>query len=483
MNIRQAIDDPAVFAPWFERGDWRAWRAFLAALFALEMTDDERAIYEKCTNRSVSPVEPFAEAALVIGRRGGKSFVLACVAVFLAAFRDYRPHLQPGERATILVVAADRKQARAIMRYAAGLLEGVPMLRPLIMRRSAEEIELKRSVSIEVATASYRTIRGRTLAAALLDELAFWRSDELSANPDGEIVAAVRPALATIPGAMLLMASSPYARTGELWRVHKRHYGRDDSPVLVWQAPTRTMHPTIPQRLIDEAYEEDPARAAAEYGAEFRVDIEAFLSREVVEACVMPGRHELARIRAFNYVAFVDPSGGSSDSMTLAIAHREGSRAILDCTVEVRAPFSPEAVVTEFAARLKSYGLAKVEGDRYGGEWPREAFRRHGIVYEPAEMFRSDLYLNLLPGLTSRRVELLDDERLVGQLVSLERRTARGGRDIIDHPPGGHDDLANAAAGALVRILGRGGGYTLANIRDPNEEVPLTLKHLLAKYR
>jgi hypothetical protein len=29
----------------------------------------------------------------------------------------------------------------------------------------------------------------------------------------------------------------------------------------------------------------------------------------------------------------------------------------------------------------------------------------------------------------------------------LERRTARGGRDSIDHPPGAHDDLANAVAG------------------------------------
>jgi len=32
----------------------------------------------------------------------------------------------------------------------------------------------------------------------------------------------------------------------------------------------------------------------------------------------------------------------------------------------------------------------------------------------------------------------------------LERRTARGGRDSVDHPPNAHDDVANGAAGALL---------------------------------
>jgi hypothetical protein len=34
--------------------------------------------------------------------------------------------------------------------------------------------------------------------------------------------------------------------------------------------------------------------------------------------------------------------------------------------------------------------------------------------------------------------------------AGLERRTARGGRDTIDHAPGGHDDLANVVAGVAV---------------------------------
>ena len=91
-----------------------------------------------------------------------------------------------------------------------------------------------------------------------------------------------------------------------------------------------------------------------------------------------------------------------------------------------------------------------MQGDRYAGEWPRERFRVHGIAYAVSPKVRSDLYRDLLPLLNSRRVELLDYPRLLNQLTSLERRTARSGRDTIDHPPREHDDLSNAVAGALL---------------------------------
>ena len=149
---------------------------------------------------------------------------------------------------------------------------------------------------------------------------------------------------------------------------------------------------------------------------------------------------------------FVDPSGGSADSMTLAIAHRDDNVVILDAVRERRPPFSPDDVVNEFAALLKLYRINKVTGDRYADEWPRERFDAHGIMYEPSAKPKSDLYRDLLPSINSRKIDLLDDARLVTQLVGLERRTARGGRDSIDHAPGGHDDLCNAVAGVVAAL-------------------------------
>ena len=107
----------------------------------------------------------------------------------------------------------------------------------------------------------------------------------------------------------------------------------------------------------------------------------------------------------------------------------------------------------EFTAFLKTYGVTRVRGDRYAGEC--EQFRKRDIQYDICEQSKSDLYGELLPALNSGRVELLDHTRLRAQLAGLERRTTRSGKDSIDHAPGGHDDVVNAAAVALVSVLSR----------------------------
>lgn len=466
LSLLDAAADDELFAPWFrDRATWTAWFAFVAALFGLPMTKQQLAIYRACTGRVVPPVRPFDEAWLVCGRRAGKSFVLALIAVYLACFREYERHLQPGERGTIMVVASDRKQAKIIIRYCRGLLNGVPMLAEMLERENASGFDLNNSVTIEVGTASFRATRGYTIVAALLDELAFFRTDD-AADPDHEIIAALRPGMATIPGAMLLCASSPYARRGALWDAWKRWHGRDDAPALVWQAPTRTMNPTVPQSVIDIATARDPASASAEYGAQFRTDIESFVSREAVELCVEQDVRERAPLSSVRYSAFVDPSGGSSDSFTLAISHREREGdahvSVLDAIRERKPPFSPSDVVEEFSKVLRTYRVNRICGDRYAGEFPRELFANHGIKYEPNAKPKSDIYRDTLPLINSGRVSLLDHPRLVLQLCGLERKTGRGGRDSIDHAPGGHDDVANAACGALVDGTDSYSAYTHA---------------------
>jgi hypothetical protein len=459
LNILDAIADPALFAPWFKRGEWQAWFSFLAALFALPMSAEQRRIYRQCTGRKTVPTQPAKEAWLVCGRRAGKSFILALCAVFLACFFDYRQYLAPGERGTVLVIATDRKQARVIFRYLRALLTNVPMLSRLIQRETADAFDLSNGVTIEVATASFRSTRGYTIVAALCDELAFWLSED-SSSPDFEVLNALRPGMSTIPNAMLLCASSPYARRGALWSAHRKHFGQDGDPVLVWQAATRIMNPSVPQSVIDDAMERDPASAAAEYLAQFRTDVEAFVSREAVEACISLGIRERLPLPDINYRAFIDPAGGAgADAMTLACGHREGDQFVIDALRERKPPFSPDDVVHEFAALLKTYGVAAITGDRFGGEWCREPFRKLGIKYELAPKPKGDLYRDLLPLINSRRVDLLDHERATSQLVGLERRTARSGRDSIDHAPGGHDDLCNVIAGVCSLMMSGAGSY------------------------
>ena len=250
------------------------------------------------------------------------------------------------------------------------------------------------------------------------------------------------------------MASSPYARRGVLFEVFSRYFGRDGAPVLVWRGTSLEMNSSLDPRIVSEAFEADAESAAAEYNAEFRTDISAFIDRAAVQAVVPEGVMELPPALGIQYTAFVDPSGGSTDSMTLAVAHMESnSVAVLDCIRERKPPFSPEDVTMEFAALLRSYNVTRVSGDAYAGEWPRERFATHGVAYELSDRNKSSIYQDFLPALNGRRIRLLDHPRLIAQLTNLERRVARGGRDSIDHGPGGHDDLANAAAGALTLTI------------------------------
>ena len=449
-TIINCLKDDNLFKPHFPGKSWRSWRIFLRALFGLKMGPKSRAVFQQHTQLKSIP-KNVTEAWLVVSRRGGKSFIAALVAVYLSCFRDYSSVLAPGERATLMVIAADRKQARVIMRYCVGLLESVPMLKALIQAKRAESIDLSNYISIEVHTCSFRTVRGYSIIACVCDEIAFWRSEE-SANPDTEVLNAVRPGMSNIPNSLLLCISSPYSRRGELWRAYSKHYGKENDNVLVWQATTREMNSTIPQSLIDKALAEDEASASAEYMGQFRTDIEGFVLLEALKAVTISSRKELLPNTQIRYAAFCDPSGGSRDSMTLAIAHKAKDQIVLDCLREAKAPFSPEAVTEEFCQVLKSYRIRVVTGDRYGGTWPSEQFAKRGVRYIPSEMPKSVLYQALLPVINSNKIELLDNGRLRQQLLGLERRTGRSGRDSIDHSPGSHDDVANVVAGVVGTI-------------------------------
>jgi len=350
----------------------------------------------------------------------------------------------------ILVLAATRIQAQNVFGYCRAFFESSAILRQLVDTVTSDEIRLAGNLVIAVHASNYRTVRGRTLIACIFDEVGFWR-DETSSQPDVETYRAVLPALATT-GGMLIGISSPYAQRGLLFTKHRDSFGKDDPKVLVVQAGTKVFNPTIDVSVIDQAHRDDPEAAAAEWDARFRGDLSTFVDRAVVERCVDEGVRERPYDRRFRYVAFCDPSGGAHDSMTLGIAHREGERAFLDCLREVRPPFAPADVVSEFCRVLQVYRLGSVTGDRYAGSWVSDAFRQLGIRYVAAERSRSEIYIDALPALMSGSVSLLDDLRLVGQISQLERRTTRMGRDSIDHMSGASDDLANAALGALVHV-------------------------------
>ena len=301
-----------------------------------------------------------------------------------------------------------------------------------------------------MATCSYRTVRGRSVCVALLDEVCFWRSDS-TVNPDKEVWRAIRASMAQFGDqGLAIIASSPYAKKGLLYDAWKRFFGKPNSRNLVWQAPTKVMNPTIPDAFLAEEYEADPVSAASEYGAQFRNDVSGWAELALIEAAVDAGVSVRPPRQGTRYRSGCDPSGGARDSFTLAIAHDEDSVAVLDCLVEIKAPFNPTSATEQMAETLKSYGLTETVGDKYAAEWVVDAFAKCGIRYRHSERDRSAIYLDALPVFTSGRVRLLDHPRLVTQFASLERKTSAAGKDRVDHGPNGHDDLCNSAALALI---------------------------------
>jgi hypothetical protein len=230
---------------------------------------------------------------------------------------------------------------------------------------------------------------------------------------------------------------------------------------MVARATSRQTNPSLPERVVTRAYERDPVAAAAEYGAEFRTDVEGYVSLETIEACV--GDFDEMLPASCKYRCFTDPAGGGGrDSFTAAIAHIADKRIVVDAVLEIRPPFNPENAIAEVAAMCSRYSVKSVTGDRFAGMFPTEGFKKLGIEYTPSEKPKTEIYKDSLPLLTSGRLLLPRHDRLIHQLASLERRSGRGGRDTIDHPPGANDDIANVVLGAADMLATRvGGSYNI----------------------
>jgi hypothetical protein len=450
MNIIEAIHDPKLFRPFLgdNLGSWQGWFTALRVLYGLPVGQDEYKLIQECTHRfpSMMPKDGFDCALFLTGRRSGKSRTAAIIGAYEAVLAGHEKKLAKGEVGCVAICAPTKWQGRVCRDYLRSIFD-TPLLENEIEDESSAGFTLTNGNEIQILAGDFRTVRGFTLIAAIVDEVAFFGyDDEGKVRSDTELIRAIRPALATTRG-KLVAITSPYATKGWTWHTHKKNHGNDEGNVLVWNCPSRSMNPTLPQSVIDDAMAEDLAAAKSEYFGEFRDDIAEFLPRSIIEALVVKGRQELLPRGDTRYSAFCDLSGGRVDDAALAIAHREDRKVIVDYMQRFRPPFSPHQIVAQMCDEIRRFSVRYVVGDNYAADFVSKSFESYGVRYQKAEKPKSQLYLELLPRLCSGEIELLDNETLVSQLASLERRTRSGGRDAIDHPVGGHDDLANVVAG------------------------------------
>ncbi len=467
MNIIQAINHEQVFQPFLgELETWRPWQTALRCLYGMPVqSQTSKDLILQCSGRASStmPEDGFDTALFLTGRRSGKSRTAAIIGAYEAVLSGRHKRLAKGEQGLVAIIAPTKKQSTIVAGYLRSVFD-TPVLRKEVVSETAHGFLLQNGVQVAILSGDWRTVRGFTLLAAVVDEVCFLGLDaETKVKNDTELIQAIQPALATC-GGRLVCISSPYARKGWAFRRYQTNFGNPRGRTLVWNAPSRVMNPTLPQSIVDAALAEDRASALAEYMGQWREDLIAFISRELIEKLIVKGRTELMPKVGNRYAAFVDVSGGRSDSSALAIAHRnDAGKIVLDVARHWKSPHDPQWVVEQMSHILRDYEVKAVVGDNYSGEWCAQAFQNRRIKYTKSDLPKSQLYLEALPVLCSDGVALLDIEQLTNEWCNLERRTRSGGKDSVDHGPGQHDDLCNAVAGVMyvaAQKKSRVGGLT-----------------------
>ncbi|MGA2254421.1 MAG: hypothetical protein ABSG53_07155 [Thermoguttaceae bacterium] len=452
ITMRAALD--GVFAPILPGASWQTWRALLISSMGEKLNWRERRLFQKVTGRSREPGEMVDHLVCLVGRRGGKSRAASVLAVYLAALCDYSSVAAPGERLRVLFLARNQKQAAVCFSYCAGIFDAVPALADLVINKTQDTISLSSGVDLEIMAASAAGIRGVTCVGIIADEASHWQTDNDSVNGDTVILNAARPSLATTGGPLVII-SSVYARRGETFDLWDKHFGpKGDSRILVALGTSRDFNSSLPQSVVDRALERDPAANAAEYLSVWRDDLESFVTLDTIRACTGP---LLVRepVPGVAYTAGVDFAGGSGqDSLALAFCHFDESadRVVVDLVHEWEPPFSPSQAIQEVAVLCRHFGIDTLIGDRWGGDFPREAVRQCGLSYRVSDRTTSDCFAALLPLMNSREVELPRHPKALAQIGALQRRPSASGRDKIGHPSNAnaHDDMAAAIAVAVA---------------------------------
>jgi hypothetical protein len=454
ITLAAAMRDDSLLGRPFSAPTFWTWHA-VAKLLSGEVLDEREAdLFRECTGRTKLPDGPVKSLIFLSGRRSGKDRFMSAVAIYRAALAaNWREILSPGEHGVVLLLGGDRKQARILRQYCAGLLEA-PMLAAMVTRTTEERIEFRNGSVLEVATNDANLVRGRSAIAVLGTECSFWPTDGAAAANDEEVVAAAEPSMAMIPdGCLLVMSSSVHRKAGFMYRQWRELHGNDAEDDICWLSPSATMNPALPPKVVQRALKKDPQRARAEYLSEWRDDMSDFISADILESATDFGVTERGPLPGVTYHAFFDGAGGTGkDASVICIAHRESSGVVVVDFLRERLPrFVPAEVVKEYAEILKLYRVSSVTGDRYSSGWNADEWSRAGIQYRPSTLVKSELYLAALPMLLSAQVRLIDNEKMRRQFVGLERRVHSNGRESIeDSGTNSHDDLCNCVSGALV---------------------------------
>jgi len=445
--------------------------AFLKSCYGLPLTEAELEIYRRGTGRETYIPREQREATLLGGRRGGKTGKLGARIASYEAFRHKRN--PRGERRYVRLIAPVIAQAKIAFDFILGEILNSPILRSKIAKVGRNEIELKNGIVIGCYACSRITVRGRAGVAIICDEIGFWRNELTSVACDEEVLAALRPTMATFPTSKIIRISTPNMKRGV---VHDEFQRRGELEYPVWQLSSQELNPTIPTEYLEAERKRNPEDFKREYLAQFVDSVASWIEPEVLARCVINGRRDLPPLPSSTYAAAIDPAFKKSD-FAMAIAHlADGGLIVLDCVPfwsgSKRAPLGFQWVCEQVAGILRQFGINVLQGDQFAAVAIKHEFLKLGISYGEVTFnrnVRAQLFNNLRHVIEQQRIELLDHPELLRQLRSLEVHRSSDGNIDVRPADGQKDDLAVVLALCVLE---------LSQSVNSSAPIPISLGHV-----
>lgn len=447
------------------------------AIYGIGLSVEEREAFREMSEGREPRAGGYDEVALVIGTRGGKTDLMACIECYESL--RLRPmlseFLEPGENAIGILIAADKRQAGK----ARGFVEGNFLTLEdhgwnILDHGSGQEkavtgqsVRLMGQIEIVVFPANRYSVRGSTGLWFGGDEIAWWESAEGSYNQDTEVMRAVRTRFGTLSRLKpkRLLYSSPNTEQGVLWDAWSKRWR---SRALVLKAPTWVFYPGFDEAFLIEERERDPEGFDRDYGANFQKPggSNIFLPARSIEQCIETGRQETPPEAGREYVAWID-AAFKRDRFCCGAAHGEtGAEAevvhvdLVRCwTPQPGFPLDDKAVVKDIVETiLRPYGIDRVHGDQFADIPLKTEFARYGIGFIECPTSNPEkhaAYVNLRAALRAKLVRLPDEPLMVQDLKGLISRKTQGGLTWIGAPKlkGAYDDAATVVSRLVMKLL------------------------------
>ncbi len=317
-------------------------------------------------------------AVWALGRRSGKTLMASVTATYAACMLadEYHKCLRKGEKFYIISVANTIDQAKIALQGVKDLINGSPILKPLILRETTDTLELSNGAVFKALPASSRSGRGMACPLLIFDELAHAVDTESGNAAGSSLYQALSPSVAQFGSlGKILLLSSPWIQSGIFWDLFKQANSGNFAQMQVVNLPTWEVNPTISRDWLDQEKARDPELFRVEYGAEFSQSLAAFLPPELIDMAVNPDRSILTLIQKFKnqYYLALDPAKGNRDAYTACIGHFDGDRLVIDRLHEFTPSFSGDKKlqvsiqeVEEWILEMRSiYGFREVVLDQH----------------------------------------------------------------------------------------------------------------------